>query len=67
MPPHSSKINVQIVGHAFARFILTRSDGNYWTGTDWSPNRHNALLYYHLDLIQKDRRKLIARERRRRR
>jgi hypothetical protein len=39
-------------------------DGNYWTGSDWMPNRHTALLYYHLDLIQNDRRRLLTQERR---
>jgi hypothetical protein len=66
LPHYSTKIGVTIVGHTFVRFILARNDGHFWTGTDWSPNRHKALLYFHLDLIQKDRRRLLAQDRRRR-
>ena len=66
LPPYSTKIGVQIVGHTFLRYILARSDRQYWTGADWTPRRHRALLYYDLDLIQKDRRTLLAQERRRR-
>jgi hypothetical protein len=60
----SSTIGVQLVGKVFPRFILARGDRQYWNGTDWTPCRSQALLYYHLELIQQDRRRLIAIQRR---
>ena len=61
------KIGVHLVGHVWPRFILARSDRHYWTGNEWTPHRHKALLYYHVNLIEEDRRKLLAAQRRDRR
>ena len=52
------KLGVQIVGHRFIRFIIGCNDGTYWTGTEWTPQRHKALLYAHLDVVRTDFRKL---------
>ena len=63
MSRKSFKIGVQLVGHTYVRYILARSDRQYWDGDDWTPHRNRALLYYHLDLIQQDRRRLLAEQR----
>ncbi len=57
-------IGVQIFGHTYVRYILALNDQEYWTGSGWTPHRKRALLYYHLELVQKDRRKLIAAQKR---
>jgi hypothetical protein len=64
MPHESPEINVQMFGRRWLRFILAKDDGTYWTGQGWTPHRRRALLYYHLRVVQKDRRRLIARQRR---
>lgn len=64
MSRKSSTIGVQLVGKVFPRFILAKSNRHYWTGSEWTPCRSQALLYYHLELIQQDRRDLIALKRR---
>lgn len=56
--PRLPRLGVQITGRQFLRFILAREDGTYWTGSGWSDNRSHALLYFHIELIREDLRKL---------
>lgn len=58
------EINVQMFGHKFLRFVLTNAQGHFWTGDGWSSRSGKALLYYHLELVQGDRRKLRKQRRR---
>ena len=58
MKPKLPKIGVQITGRQFLRFILAADDGTYWTGTEWSPNRREALLYSHIEFVRADLRTL---------
>lgn len=60
----SSKIGVQLFGKYYLRFILANDRQEYWDGRGWTPHRRKALLYYDLDLVRRDRRKLIARQKR---
>lgn len=59
-----SEIHVQLFGRRWPRFILARTDEMYWTGHGWTPCRRCALLYAHLHLVRKDRRRLIREHRR---
>ena len=63
-PPQLPEINVQMFGHKFLRFVLTNDQGHFWTGDGWNPKSGAALLYYHLKLVQQDRRKLRKQRRR---
>ena len=63
MPRPFSEINVQMFGRRFLRFVLARDDQTYWTGHDWTPHRRQALLYFHLKLAQRERRKLLSQQR----
>jgi len=56
--PRSPKIGIQLVGRQFLRFVISADDGTYWTGSEWSANRRDALLYYHIELVRSDLRKL---------
>jgi hypothetical protein len=66
MPPRPKEINVTIVGRRFARFVLCDDQGRFWTRSSWSERSCDALLYYHAHLAQAERRKLLAKQRRRR-
>jgi len=52
------QLGVQLVGKHFLRFIIANDLQEYFTGTEWSRNRREALLYAHIELVRSDLRKL---------
>jgi hypothetical protein len=55
---NSHKLGVQILTSQFPRFVIARSDGQYWDGSGWMSGRRHAIVYAHLDLVRADLRML---------
>jgi hypothetical protein len=57
--PRLPKLGVQLVGKHFLRFIIANDLQEYYTdSSEWSPNRRDALLYAHIELVRFDLRRL---------
>lgn len=59
-----STVTVCYVGNDDCRryYIVRPSDGLYWTGSCWSYQRHEALLYENLQLCHEDYQRLITQD-----
>jgi hypothetical protein len=51
---NSQELGVQILTSQFPRFVIARSNGQYWDGSDWISDRRHALVYAHLHSVRAD-------------